>query len=51
MRCLDPQADIEMLEASRDRHSAVAWLMRGERQVFLRKLEDSFSNADPDFAD
>ena len=44
VRCLDPEADIEMLEAlETDFRGRLA--DAGERQVFLRKLEDSFSNA------
>ena len=43
VRCLDPQADIEMLEAlERDIRGQLA--QAGEREALLRKLEESFSN-------
>jgi len=45
VRCLDPQADLEMLEALESdlRHKLHA--MNGDRELFLRRLQDSFSNA------
>jgi len=43
VRCLDPQADVEMLEAlERDIRSQLREAR--DREVLLRKLDDSFSN-------
>jgi hypothetical protein len=43
VRCLDPQADVEMLEAlERDIRGQLA--ITHDRDVLLRRLEDSFSN-------
>jgi len=43
VRCLDPQADVEMLEAlERDIRSQLR--QARDREVLLRKLDDSFSN-------
>src|SRR5579862_3646164 len=43
VRCLDPQADVEMLAAlERDIRGQLA--TTHDREVLLRKLEDSFSN-------
>jgi hypothetical protein len=44
VRCLDPQADVEMLEAlERDVRGQLASTQ--DRAVLLKRLEDSFSNA------
>lgn len=43
LRCLDPQADVEMLEAL-ERDIRVQLRETREREVLLRKLDDSFSN-------
>jgi len=44
VRWLDPQADVEMLEAlERDIHKRLA--SREDREILLRQMEDSFSNA------
>lgn len=43
VRCLDPQADMEMLEAlEREVRGQLAGT--GDREVLLRRLQDSFSN-------
>ena len=43
VRCFDPQADIEMLEAiERDIRGQLAEM--GSRELLFRKMEDSFSN-------
>jgi len=44
VRCLDPQADLEMLEALESdlRHKLHE---NGDHELFLRRLQDSFSNA------
>jgi hypothetical protein len=43
VRCLDPQADVEMLSAlEREIHGQLA--TTHDREVLLRRLEDSFSN-------
>jgi hypothetical protein len=43
VRCLDPQADVEMLEAL-EREIRGQLATTHDRQVLLRRLEDSFSN-------
>jgi DUF3037 family protein len=45
VRCLDPQADIEMLEALESELRQKLREMNGDREFFLRRLQDSFSNA------
>ncbi len=42
VRCLDPQADVEMLEAL---EREIRGQLAGDRTTLLRRLEDSFSNA------
>ena len=43
VRCLDPQADVEMLEAiERDLRRQLAG--SGDRELLFKKIEDSFSN-------
>jgi len=43
VRCLDPEADVEMLEAlERDIRGEIAQL--GDRELLIKKLQDSFSN-------
>jgi hypothetical protein len=41
VRCLDPQADVEMLEAL---EREIRGQLAGDRATLLRRLEDSFSN-------
>jgi|SRR5271165_2464523 len=41
VRCLDPQADVEMLEAL---EREIRGQLGGDRATLLRRLEDSFSN-------
>jgi hypothetical protein len=43
VRCLDPQADVEMLEAL-EREIRGQLTTRLDREVLLRRMEDSFSN-------
>src|SRR5919109_1239162 len=43
VRCLDPQADIEMLEAL-EREIRAQLGERQNREALLKKLQDSFSN-------
>jgi hypothetical protein len=43
VRCLDPQADIEMLEALEHEIRSQLGQVR-DREMFLRRLQDSFSN-------
>jgi len=45
VRCLDPQADIEMLEALESDLRQKLHAMHGDREFLLRRLQDSFSNA------
>jgi len=45
VRCLDPQADLEMLEALESDLRHKLHEMNGDHEVFLRRLQDSFSNA------
>jgi hypothetical protein len=45
VKCLDPQADLEVLEAlERDLHEKLR-AMNGDRDFILRRIQDSFSNA------
>jgi hypothetical protein len=43
VRCLDPQADVEMLEAM-EREIRGQLRQTGDRELLMRRLEDSFSN-------
>jgi hypothetical protein len=44
VRCLDPQADVEMLEAMESDLREKLHDMNGDRDFILRRIEDSFSN-------
>jgi hypothetical protein len=45
VRCLDPQADIELLEALEADLREKLREMNGDREFILRRIHDSFSNA------
>src|SRR5258708_30711111 len=45
VRCLDPQADVELLEAIEADLREKLLEMNGDRDFILRKIQDSFSNA------
>ncbi len=45
VKCLDPQADLEMLEALESDLREKLRGMDGDRDFILRKIQDSFSNA------
>jgi Protein of unknown function (DUF3037) len=45
VRCLDPQADLELLEAIENDLREKLRAMNGDRDFILRKIQDSFSNA------
>jgi hypothetical protein len=45
VRCLDPQADVEWLEAMETDLRGQLLEMNGDRDFILRKIQDSFSNA------
>ena len=45
VRCLDPQADIDMLEALESDLRQKLREMNGDQEFLLRRLQDSFSNA------
>jgi hypothetical protein len=45
VRCLDPQADIELLEALEADLREKLREMNGDREFILRRIQDSFSNA------
>jgi hypothetical protein len=45
VRCLDPQADVEMLEALAGDLREKLREMNGDREFILRRIQDSFSNA------
>src|SRR5438270_10980433 len=43
--CLDPDADVEMLQAVEDDLRNQLREMNGDRDLILRRIQDSFSNA------
>ena len=43
--CLDPEADVEMLQALENDLRNQLREMNGDRDLFLRRIQDSFSNA------
>jgi hypothetical protein len=43
--CLDPEADVEMLQALENDLRDQLHEMNGDRDLFLRRIQDSFSNA------
>jgi hypothetical protein len=43
--CLDPEADVEMLQALENDLRNQLHEMNGDRDLFLRRIQDSFSNA------
>lgn len=45
VKCLDPQADLELLEAMESDLREKLRAMNGDRDFILRKIQDSFSNA------
>jgi hypothetical protein len=45
VKCLDPQADLELLEAMEGDLREKLRTMNGDRDFILRKIQDSFSNA------
>jgi hypothetical protein len=45
VRCLDPQADVELLESIEADLREKLLEMNGDRDFILRKIQDSFSNA------
>jgi Protein of unknown function (DUF3037) len=45
VKCLDPQADLELLEAMENDLREKLRAMNGDRDFILRKIQDSFSNA------
>ncbi len=45
VRCLDPQADVEMLEALESDLRSQMLDAHGDRDALLRRMQDSFSNA------
>jgi hypothetical protein len=45
VRCLDPQADVEMLEALESDLRSQMHDAHGDRDALLRRMQDSFSNA------
>jgi hypothetical protein len=45
VKCLDPQADLELLEAMEGDLREKLQAMNGDRDFILRKIQDSFSNA------
>jgi hypothetical protein len=45
VRCVDPQADVEMLEALEADMRGQMREVQGDRDAFLRRMQDSFSNA------
>jgi hypothetical protein len=45
VKCLDPQADLELLEAVENDLRGKLRAMNGDRDFILRKIQDSFSNA------
>lgn len=45
VKCLDPQADLELLEALESDLRAKLRALNGDRDFILRRIQDSFSNA------
>src|SRR5260370_34759207 len=45
VKCLDPQADLELLEAMEGDLREKLRVVNGDRDFILRKIQDSFSNA------
>ncbi len=45
VRCIDAEADIEVLEALEADLRGQLWGVHGDRDAFIRRIQDSFSNA------